>query len=184
MKPKITVFAGPNGSGKSSLTDKCILECEYINADEIKLEFGLSDYDAAVEAERRREYALSQGTDFAFETVLSTERNLKLLERAKAQGYFIRGYYVLTCDPMINVARVRSRVEMGGHDVPKEKIVSRYHRALALLPRFIGVCDICSVYDNSLEDICKIYKKKYDVGMIFGSACWSKREIAMLVAQK
>lgn len=184
MKPKITVFAGPNGSGKSSLTDKCILECEYINADEIKAELGLSDYEAAVEAERRREEALSQKNDFAFETVLSTERNLKLLERAKAQGYFIRGYYVLTCNPMINVARVRSRVEMGGHDVPKEKIVSRYYRALALLPRFIEVCDICSVYDNSLEDICKIYKKKYNDASAFGGVCWSEQEIAELVAQK
>ena len=49
------------------------------------------------------------------------------------KGYFIRCYYILTADPMINVWRVKARVESGGHDVPEEKIVIRYDRALALV---------------------------------------------------
>lgn len=37
---------------------------------------------------------------------LPEDRNLKLLKKAKAEGYFIRCIYVLTCDSNINVARV------------------------------------------------------------------------------
>lgn len=62
----------------------------YINADNIKASSSLNDMDAAKLAETLREESLLEKTDFAFETVLSTERNLKLLERAKEQGYFIK----------------------------------------------------------------------------------------------
>lgn len=34
-----------------------------------------------------------------------------LLKRAREKGYFIRCYYILTADPMINVWRVKARVE-------------------------------------------------------------------------
>ena len=51
--------------------------------------------EAAIKAEELREKALSDKIDFTFETVLSTDRNLNLLKRAKENGYFIRGmlYY-------------------------------------------------------------------------------------------
>jgi len=45
--------------------------------------------DAAQIAEKMREDALEKGIDFTFETVLSTERNLDLLRRAKEKGYFM-----------------------------------------------------------------------------------------------
>ena len=48
------------------------------------------------------------------------------MDRAKEKGYFVRCYYVLTADPAINVLRVKSRVAAGGHDVPEDKIISRY----------------------------------------------------------
>ena len=79
---------------------------------------------------------LREKKNFAFETVLSTERNLNLLKKAKEQGYFIKCFYILTADPIINVARVKLRVLTGGHDVPEEKIVTRYDRALKLIPEF------------------------------------------------
>lgn len=106
---------------------------DYINADEIKKYLKCSDLEAAQLAEKQREEHMEQMREFCFETVLSTERNLKLLERAKRKGYFIRCYYILTADPMINVWRVKARVESGGHDVPKEKIITRYDRALLWL---------------------------------------------------
>ena len=83
--------------------------------------------------------------EFSFETVLSTERNLRLLEREKEKGYFIRCYYILTADPAINIWRVKSRVESGGHDVPEEKIISRYDRALGLVKDVVRVCDVCHI---------------------------------------
>ena len=120
-KPEIIVFAGPNGSGKSTITN--LLRppmVPYVNADEIQRVLACDNMEAAKIAEKRREEYLVQHKSFCFETVLSTDRNLKLLQRAKDAGFFIRCYYVLTADPQINIARVASRVSAGGHDVPVE----------------------------------------------------------------
>lgn len=105
-KPEILVFAGPNGSGKSTVTRLAKLSGVYINADDIKAATHCSDLDAAVQAEKLREEMVANRRDFTFETVLSTPRNLDLLQRAKEQGYFIRCIYVLTVSSDINVAWV------------------------------------------------------------------------------
>lgn len=161
--PEIVVFAGPNGSGKSTFTQLLKPPIDYINADEIKKYLKCSDLEAAQLAEKQREEHIEQMREFCFETVLSTERNLKLLERAKDKGYFIRCYYILTADPMINVWRVKARVESGGHDVPEEKIITRYDRALALVKDLIKVCDICHIYDNSADRPFRIFKKRKEL---------------------
>ena len=158
-KPTIVVFAGPNGSGKSTFTEFLKPPMDYINADEIKKVLKWPDMDAAVEAEKQRETYLANHEGFCFETVMSTERNLKLLQRAKQEGYFIICYYVLTADPEINVFRVQSRVADGGHDVPRDKIISRYDRALKLVKDVVAVSDICHIYDNSEETPFRIFKK-------------------------
>ena len=81
--PEIVVFAGPNGSGKSTITELLKPNYDYVNADEIKKHLKCSDIEAAKIAEEQRENLLSGNKDFCFETVLSTDRNLKLLKRAK-----------------------------------------------------------------------------------------------------
>lgn len=159
-KSEVVVFAGPNGSGKSTFTELLKPPMDYVNADEIKKNLKCSDLDAAQLAEKQREEHIAQMEEFCFETVLSTERNLELLKKAKERGYFIRCYYVLTADPMINVLRVKSRVESGGHDVPEEKIISRYDKALALVKELVKVCDICHIYDNSGNRPFRIFKKR------------------------
>ena len=150
-KPEIIVFAGPNGSGKTTVTMLAKIIQPYINADEIKKNLLCEDLEAAKIAEGLREKALAQK--------LSTHRNLDLLHRAKEQGYFIRCIYVLTVDPAINMYRVFSRVASGGHPVPKDKIISRWHKALGLVPELIGVCDIVHMYDNSDEPF-RIFKNE------------------------
>lgn len=165
-KPEIVVFAGPNGSGKSTITSMLRpTDMVYINADDIQRALGCDMMEAARLAEARREEQLRKKENFCFETVLSTDRNLKLLQRAKDAGFFIRCYYVLTADPQINVARVASRVAAGGHDVPVDKIVDRYDRALELVQELIPVCDICHIYDNSGDAPYRIFKKRK-------SQCW------------
>ena len=46
---------------------------------------------------------------------------------------------------MINVWRVKARVESGGHDVPEEKIIARYDKALALVKDLVKVA-IFAIY--------------------------------------
>lgn len=103
--PEIIIFAGPNGSGKTTITRMARTIGVYINADDIKRSSLCSDLEAAVKAEELREEMIEKGEDFTFETVLSTDRNLKLLKKAKEKGYFLRCIYVLTSDYKINIAR-------------------------------------------------------------------------------
>ena len=179
-RPEIVVFAGPNGSGKSTFTELLKPPMDYINADEIKKALKCSDKEAAIEAEKQRETHLARFEEFCFETVLSTERNLKLLQRAKEKGYFIRCYYILTADPEINVCRVQSRVAEGGHDVPRDKIVSRYERALDLVKDVVSVSDICHIYDNSEETPFRIFKKRKDVCFYQECDDWLLEDIELL----
>lgn len=182
-KPLIIVFAGPNGSGKSTITEYVNTSgCVYVNADEIKATTHCSDLEAAQLACKKREELLSEEKDFAFETVLSTRRNLDLLIEAKERGYFIKCFYVLTVNPAINVSRVSSRVSEGGHNVPKEKIIARYYRALELIPELINVCDIVHIYDNSVEPF-RIFKKRKDELFIWNNADWNEENIKKLVNQ-
>ena len=127
-RPRLLVFAGPNGSGKSTITMGIPICGVYVNADEIKRVAQCTDLEAAQEAEQIRHMLLKTRKDFTFETVLSTDRNLELLRQAKELGYEIHAVFVLTNNPSINVKRVRARVEAGGHDVPEEKIISRYEK--------------------------------------------------------
>lgn len=179
-KPEIVVFAGPNGSGKSTFTELLKPPIDYINADEIKKNLKCSDMEAAKIAEKQREDHLEEMEEFCFETVMSTERNLNLLQRAKEKGYFIRCYYVLTADPLINVYRVRSRVEAGGHDVPEEKIVKRYDRALELVKQVVAVSDVCHIYDNSEEKPFRIFKKRKEENYYDECEDWYQEDIKLL----
>lgn len=115
-----------------------------------------------------------------FETVLSTERNLLLLQKAKTHGYEVQCVYVLTCDENINVARVRARHAAGGHDVPEEKIRARYHWALALLPRLIDVCDKILIYDNT-DMPSLIFRKENAYTEIFPDSHWPEPELRKLL---
>lgn len=178
--PEIIVFAGPNGSGKSTFTELLKPPMDYINADEIKKALKCSDIEAAEEAERQREEHLENHMEFCFETVLSTERNLDLLRRAKKQGYFIRCYYILTIDPEINVYRVHSRVDEGGHDVPRDKIISRYEKALDLVKEVVDVSDVCHIYDNSEATPFRIFKKRKNEYYYEECEDWLREDIELL----
>ncbi|MDR1806952.1 MAG: zeta toxin family protein [Propionibacteriaceae bacterium] len=179
--PAVLVFAGPNGSGKSSVTAEIGRVGTYVNADEIKARTGRSDLAAAEEAERLREFCLSRGEDFTFETVLSTDRNLALLRRAREAGFAVRSVFVLTANAEINVLRVRSRVADGGHDVPVDKIRARFARSLANLPELARLSQECSVIDNTTDHPHVIYQKVGEEEFISPSPVWSEAAIRDLL---
>ncbi|MBR5939930.1 MAG: zeta toxin family protein [Neisseriaceae bacterium] len=178
-KPEILFFAGPNGSGKSTISRMAKLVGFYINADDIKKVLNCSDLEAAQLAEKQREKCLLNHQDFSFETVLSTERNLNLLKRAKKQGYFIRGIYVLTENPQINLLRIKNRVQLGGHNVDREKVISRYQKSLNLIPEVVKICDILHIYDNSSEPF-RIFKKRKNIYYLWENEFWHKDKIQTL----
>lgn len=178
-KPELIVFAGPNGSGKSTITKMAKVIEPYINADDIKRTILCTNLEAAEIAGKLRYEAISKSIGFTFETVLSTTRNLELIKYAKSQEYFIRCIYVLTDNPSVNIARVMTRVAAGGHDVPVDKIISRYHKALSLIPRLLKACDICHIYDNT-ELPFRIFKKRKDMYFYWTNEDWTKERIKNL----
>ena len=177
--PEVIVFAGPNGSGKTTITGMAKTVGEYINADDIKRTTLCTDIEAAQKAEELRERMILEKKDFTFETVLSTDRNLLLLKKAKEQGYFVRCIYVLTANADINVARVSARQAIGGHGVPEDKIRSRYSKALALITQLVEVCDILHVYDNTKEPF-RIFKKRKDIYFHWENKYWDFEKISKL----
>ena len=178
-KAEIIVFAGPNGSGKSTITKLANIIEPYINADDIKRSSHCTDLEAAQLADTLRHKMIDEHKSFTFETVLSTERNIKLLEKAKQEGFFIRCIYVLTADSTINILRVKARKAAGGHDVPKEKILSRYQKALKLIPTLLQVCDVCHIYDNSDKPF-RVFKKRKDEYFYWENEFWNKEAIEEL----
>ena len=180
--PRILVFAGPNGSGKSTITKGIPICGTYINADEIKRVSQCTDLEAAKEAEQIRQILLKSRKDFTFETVLSTDRNLELLRQAKEQGYEIHAVFVLTNNPCINVMRVKDRVKAGGHDVPEEKIISRYKKSLRNLSQLVRIADHTRVVDNSGKEpqlICEVLNQHLT---IWETGQWGKKDILKLLS--
>ena len=154
--PQLLVIAGPNGSGKTTLTTRLrefgLDFGEYVNADEIALTLPPAvdrDRSAQSEADRRRRALLDARRSFSFETVMSHPSKIDEMREAKALSFHFTFYFVGVDHPSINVRRVKQRVAMGGHDVPEERIIARYHRTMALMPEAIVLADRSFVFDNS-----------------------------------
>lgn len=81
---------------------------------------------------------------------------------------------------MINVWRVKARVESGGHNVPEEKVITRYDKALVQIKDVIKVCDICHIYDNSASRPFRIFKKRKDEMYFAECDDWHYEEICAL----
>jgi predicted ABC-type ATPase len=162
-KPKLLIVAGPNGSGKTSVTGKILKHewvegCDYINPDLIARDkFG--DWNsreavlqAAQYAAKQREKCLNEKKSLIFETVLSAPDKIDFVQRAKQKGFFVRLFFIGTDSPQINAARVAQRVMKGGHDVPIQKIISRYYKSITNCAILAPLVDRLYVYDNSVDN--------------------------------
>jgi len=114
---------------------------------------GLSGaYDAAIAADFIRRQLLQKEQTFTFETVFSHPSKIGFMSEARALGFKNYLYFVCTVAPEINISRVANRVAAGGHDVPQDKIISRYEASLKLLPGIIPLIHRGFFFDNSSEE--------------------------------
>ena len=145
------------GSGKSSVTplfqSQPGFPQNYINPDEIALTLGRNPmekaYEASAIAATERLKCIKEKKSFSFETVMSHPSKLAILETAKAAGFETLVIFVSTENSDLNIDRVKQRVLDGGHDVPEDKIVTRYYRSMSFLPKASEIADKTFIVDNS-----------------------------------
>jgi len=87
-----------------------------------------------------------QRESFVFETVFSDPVGDKLsfLKAAAQSGYTVVLCFIGVSGPETSEQRVAMRVSQGGHDVPAEKLISRYPRTMSNLEAASASCPASS----------------------------------------
>jgi predicted ABC-type ATPase len=106
---------------------------------------------AQIVADFLRKKLLKERKKFSFETVFSHPSKLAIMQQAASAGYKVYLYFVSTESPEINKFRVQARKAKNGHDVPEDKIVSRYYRSLDLLYDACQLAYQVFFFDNSVD---------------------------------
>lgn len=151
-RPVIVALAGPNGAGKSTFYRAHLEEAglRFVNADVLSRELRIGPYEAAKVAESLRRELVKQRESFVFETVFSDPAGDKLafLKDAAAAGYTVILCFIGISGPATSEQRVAIRVSQGGHDVPTEKLQTRFPRTLTNLRSALRELPHVWVFDN------------------------------------
>ncbi len=183
--PTLYIIAGCNGAGKTTtsytlLPDMLICK-EFVNADEIAR--GLSPFQpetVSFQAGRimlnRIKELLKGKNDFGFETTLSTRSYVHFIREAKKQGYSVVLIFFWLESVDLAKARVKARVEKGGHNIPATVIERRYIRGSDnFFTIYKDLSDSWIIYDNSHEVPEIIAKGSTSlVSYIYNDDLWKK----------
>lgn len=156
---RIVIIAGPNGAGKTTFARSFLpneADCpDFINADLIAQ--GLSPFAPEKAALRAGKLMLAEifrrvdsGQSFAFETTLSGLSYARHIPRWRKEGYHVKLVFLSLPSPELAVARVKSRVQQGGHDIPEKVIRRRFAAGLRNFERiYRALAGGWALYDNS-----------------------------------
>ena len=154
----LVVVAGPNGAGKTTFVETFLKATglRVVNPDQIARALAPDApdtvaYEAAKIADTVRRDLLARGVSFCMETVFFDPQGAKLefLREARTKGYIVFLIFIGLDSSELSRARVIQRVEAGGHDVPDEKLVSRFPRTFRNLQEAITFVDHALLFDNS-----------------------------------
>lgn len=178
--PVLHLIAGPNGAGKSTFYDEVVFpvtNLPFVNADRIAEQewpghANEHAYDARDLASDERRALIENRESFATETVFSHASRIELIDRAVAAGY-VTTLHVIVIPLELAVVRVTLRAARGGHDVPEERVRSRYERLWPLLATAIEKVEESTVYDNSTAD--RPFRKiaTFRAGYLVGAPRWT-----------
>ena len=156
---RIIIIAGPNGAGKTTFAKEFLPNeagCPiFINADLIAA--GLAPFDpdrAAIKAGRLMLEEIFEHIrrrdSFAFETTLSGRMYARHISVWREQGFIVKLFFLRLTSPELAIARVRQRVQEGGHNVPEETIRRRFTSGLRNYEEiYKPIVDEWALYDNS-----------------------------------
>ena len=157
--PILYIISGCNGAGKTTASYSLLpemLQCsEFVNSDEFAK--GLSPFDpskASIQASKymllKIRYLLRKQSDFAIETTLATRTLLNTVKMAQAAGYSVTLLYFWLRTPEMAIERVKARVAAGGHNIPEDTIVRRYHVGIDyFFHQYAPICERWILADNS-----------------------------------
>jgi predicted ABC-type ATPase len=161
QRPWVVAVSGPDGAGKTTFYHAHLKAAglRFVNADVLANELDMEPYAAARVAGTLRSALVEQGESFVFETVFSDPVGDKLafLRDAAARGYTVILCFIGISGPELSEQRVAMRVSQGGHDVPADKLVTRYPRVLANLQAAIRELPNVWVFDN--DDLREAFRK-------------------------
>ena len=161
-RPRCIVIAGPNGAGKTTFARRYLPEVadviHFVNADLIAA--GLSPLEPALAAVRAGRLVLREidrlaadRADFALESTLSGLGYARRIRAWKRTGYRVEIVYLKLKSNRLALRRIASRVQEGGHDVPRSDVIRRFARGWANFERvYRPLADAWAVYDNSGQE--------------------------------
>ena len=148
------VPVSPRGRGCTTT----ILPSRFIDQDSVAGGFG--DWDDVRNREHTRELVdrevetyIADRLDFGMESTCSGRPGVAMMERVINEGYLVKGIYIGTNNPEINIARIAYRVNMNlGHRVDPDRIPDRYRHSLSNLWKKFDQFDELELIDNSADD--------------------------------
>jgi predicted ABC-type ATPase len=177
QRPILVAVAGPNGAGKTTFFHSHLKPAglRFLNADEVARELEVDAYGAARVVKELREELVKQRESFVFETVLSDPvgEKVSFLKMAVQAGYAVVLCFIGFSGPETSEQRVAMRVAQGGHDVPSEKLVSRFPRTLANLRSAIRELPHVLIFDN--DDLRSPFRRVAVFGA--GRMVWSAKQM-------
>jgi predicted ABC-type ATPase len=151
-RPIVVAVAGPNGAGKTTFYHAHLKPAglRFLNADSLARELNMDAYAAARLADSLRAELIKQRESFVFETVFSDPSGDKLdfLKAAAHAGYTVILCFIGISGADVSEERVAMRVSQGGHDVPSDKLIARFPRALHNLRSAIRELPHVYIFDN------------------------------------
>lgn len=183
--PNLYVIAGCNGAGKTTTSYTVLpemLQCkEFVNADEIAR--GLSPFQpetVSFQAGRimlgRIRELLKGKNDFGFETTLASKGHAHIVRQARKIGYTVVVIYFWLETVDLAKARVKARVEKGGHNIAPVVIERRYKRGLKnFFSLYQGLSDSWVIYDNSNKEPALVATGGASLaGSIYNADLWNR----------
>jgi len=161
QRPVVVAIAGPNGAGKTTFFHAHLQPAalRFINTDVLARELDIVPYAAARIADALRREFVRRRESFVFETVFSDPVGDKVafLKQAAESGYTVALCFIGIAGPEQSQSRVAMRVSQGGHDVPDEKLQSRFPRTMANLKAAIRELPHVLVFDN--DDLSRPFRQ-------------------------
>lgn len=141
-RPLLLFLTGAAGAGKTTFYENKLRE-----SFPILLKSSPSPLEQA-DVERQRRKLLNSPTSYVFQSSLV---DMGLLKEARSHAYEVKGIFLGTEHPDLNIARILSRVSRGGLFGPIAHVSEEFEKGLHDLPAMKSAVDELILFDNTAE---------------------------------